>query len=694
MTARGLQLGIFGTFDVENYGDLLFPLIAEAELSQRLGPLALRRFSYHEKAPPSWPFTVSSLARLPADARNLDGVIIGGGHVIRFDKAIAPGYHPPAPDIHHPTGYWLTPALIAQNAGLPVVWNAPAVHGAIPAWAEPLMALAINTSAYVSVRDEASRQALEPFATDIDIDVVPDSAFGLARMVDLERPSADFLRARAELGSSDPYIIVQASSALGPFARYVRTNAPALRGHRVLALPICPVHGDDATVFDGDLPNVSRLGAWPHPLLLAELIGHASAVVGTSLHLCISALAFGVPAFRPANSFGGKYALLSGYEGVHRLDPQGHVDLSRLVAPRASKSQAPALARDLQRLAAHWDAIAAHLASPAKSDAHRGAVNRFWSQLPALLEATPPRLSLMRAGTALVKGLAARPEQLYQSARKVPLRLPPLRSLAGGKRTSEKSAINFRRIERGTLATQPYEWAFIDGLFSSELAAELNASFPRDSFKTVRGYDREKGYAYEARALVHMGANTPAHVAGLSPAWRQLADDLISPEYRGALAELLGRDIGSLPMEVNVFRYPPRAWLGPHVDLKDKLITHVFYFNDVWDEAHGGCLNVLRSPDMADAAATIPPLVGHSALLVRSEHSWHAVSPVVSDCSQSRLSMTVTFYKPGSVSTLWPPGDKTPLHPCEGAASWGSGRRAPRLWASLTPRLASRLRSR
>src|SRR6187551_2288638 len=113
MSARGLQFGIFGTFDVANYGDLLFPLVAEAELSQRLGPMTLRPFSYHEKSPPSWPYAVSSVTRLPGEVHGLDGVIIGGGHVIRFDKAVAPGYHPPDAGIHHPTGYWLTPALVA-----------------------------------------------------------------------------------------------------------------------------------------------------------------------------------------------------------------------------------------------------------------------------------------------------------------------------------------------------------------------------------------------------------------------------------------------------------------------------------------------------------------------------------------------------------------------------------------------------
>lgn len=74
MTNRELQIGMVGTFDVENYGDLLFPLIAEAELSQRLGPLRLHCFSYHQKAPPDWPFEVTSLSEFPRQAGNLDAL--------------------------------------------------------------------------------------------------------------------------------------------------------------------------------------------------------------------------------------------------------------------------------------------------------------------------------------------------------------------------------------------------------------------------------------------------------------------------------------------------------------------------------------------------------------------------------------------------------------------------------------------
>lgn len=222
--------------------------------------------------------------------------------------------------------------------------------------------------------------------------------------------------------------------------------------------------------------------------------------------------------------------------------------------------------------------------------------------------------------------------------------------------------IDLTRLDPRLLSNEPYEWAFVDGIFGPRDAAALATFFPRDNFKTVKGYDGEKGYVYEARSLIAMGAAAPSHAESLSPAWRRLAEELLSPAYRAAMARLVGRGLDSLLMEANVFHYGPGSWLGPHVDLREKLLTHVFYFNEAWDVEDGGCLKILRSSDVASEVYRVAPLVGNSVVLVRSGKSWHAVSPVVKSCTRSRRSMTVAFHSPGSVSTLWPPGDRTPLH--------------------------------
>ena len=215
--------------------------------------------------------------------------------------------------------------------------------------------------------------------------------------------------------------------------------------------------------------------------------------------------------------------------------------------------------------------------------------------------------------------------------------------------------INLSSLDDATLSVAPFEHVIVDNLFRPSDASALAETYPREHFKSVCGADTEKGYAYDVRELIGMGARAPSHEAALSPAWRELAWDLLHPSYRASLSLLTERDLHQVPIEVNVFHYAAGAWLGPHVDLSDKIVTHVLYFNEQWNAQDGGCLKILRSRESHDTHQRVPPIVGASAVLVRSNRSWHAVESVTSGVQQSRRSMTVTFYKPGSVSTMWPP---------------------------------------
>jgi hypothetical protein len=222
--------------------------------------------------------------------------------------------------------------------------------------------------------------------------------------------------------------------------------------------------------------------------------------------------------------------------------------------------------------------------------------------------------------------------------------------------------IDWGRIERNTLETRPYRWAVIDRLYAPADAEALAKSFPRDHFKHLSDYGGEKDFEYESRELIGMGASTISRPARLSGAWRALANDLLSREYRRAMSALIGIDLSAAALEVNVFHYPPGGSLGPHPDLSDKIVTHVLYFNESWNDADGGCLTILGSSNAGEVAKTVSPIVGNSAILVRSDNSWHAVTPVVRGCRVSRRSLTATFYRPGSISTMWPPGDTPRLH--------------------------------
>ena len=231
--------------------------------------------------------------------------------------------------------------------------------------------------------------------------------------------------------------------------------------------------------------------------------------------------------------------------------------------------------------------------------------------------------------------------------------------------------INIDKINNAKIESNPYEWGFIDNLFSAVDKKRLSVEYPTDHFKSVNGYDGEKSYVYECRNLIGMGSNTASYEQNLGASWLGLCRDLLSPDYKNALSDLCKRDLSSVPMEVNVFHYSPGTWMGPHVDLKDKIVTHVLYFNETWDDDQGGCHSILNSNNPNDVYTRISPLTGNSALLIRSNHSWHAVEPVKPGTKQSRRSVTVTFYHPGSVSTMWPPNEPAELHTVSSANSTG-----------------------
>lgn len=385
MEDRELRVGLVGTFDVENYGDILFPLIAQRELAERLGPVQLQCFSYEAKAADAWPFPVTSVTELPHLAAGLDGLLIGGGFLVRFDKAVAPGYGPP-PGIHHPTGYWLSPALMALQHGVPVIWNAPGVHyEGLPAWADPLMQLAFSSSSYIAVRDEPSRTALARFAAPGRIEVVPDTAFGLARQLagPPSPPSPEVERVLETAGLTGPYIVIQGVRNLDSCQRFLKRHASRLRGYRLLGLPIGPVNSDDTSVLDPGLPGLVTLPFWPHPLLMAGLIREAEAVVGSSFHLAITALTAGVPVFSPVDLRLWKYPGLLGFETIHPL-PAEDSDPRWFFSQLGKTTVSPRVGAAVDRLAVHWDRIAEVLRGG--RTATSVAFGRFWQSLPDVLE--------------------------------------------------------------------------------------------------------------------------------------------------------------------------------------------------------------------------------------------------------------------------------------------------------------------
>ena len=360
MSSNPPRIGIFGTFDLQNWGDLLFPLLARRALTQRLGVVEVIPFSYRSKTAADWYYEVQSIGgSTPVAISDLDAVLVGGGHLIRFDKEIAPGYLPVYPRVHHPTGYWLIPTLLGAAAGVPVIWNAPSASSDLPKWAATILGLALRATRYIAVRDAASRNELLRFAPECVVEIVPDTAFGVADVVDLDTPSSELEELIELNGIQRPYILLQASDRAVEFTAPILAARDALAGHQFVEIAVGPALGDQVGNYDcWGLADHVQISDWPTPTCLAELVAGSSGVIGTSLHLSIGALAFGHPVLLPCERAYSKYAPLEEHDTVSAMVRSDSAAGEKFARQVTAGARSPALFSVLEKVAAHWNRVA------------------------------------------------------------------------------------------------------------------------------------------------------------------------------------------------------------------------------------------------------------------------------------------------------------------------------------------------
>jgi lipopolysaccharide transport system ATP-binding protein len=177
------------------------------------------------------------------------------------------------------------------------------------------------------------------------------------------------------------YAVLQANPNLRVHTAEITALVDSLEeaGICVVEVPIAPALGD----------RTGRLGVGhpvafdpcPDPLVLADLVGGAEAVIGYSLHLSIVALTQGVPVIRPADAPGSKWAELDRYENVRTLG-EGTARLA--VEELGRRAVEPAVADETEGVARHWDDVAALVGAPRRPRSAR--VARLLTELTTVLE--------------------------------------------------------------------------------------------------------------------------------------------------------------------------------------------------------------------------------------------------------------------------------------------------------------------
>jgi hypothetical protein len=333
-----------GTFDVENYGDLLYPIIFRQMLKNRDASLQIRHYSPTAgEAPQEAGFETHSLRTLFEGSAEPCTLVVGGGDILRTDWDVVASHYGTNSHVSYgglrrsigtlngfnylfrrkigrldPANFyanrfrdrWMSyraagPFLI-DTGNLPTGSSVSYLSCGVPHDFNPVERSRVKTvldqARFIYLRDEQSAEKLRRAGVERAIHVAPDLAVTVSDQFDQEgqvrRGQEILARSGVERGRS--FLCFQCNSYPGfdeeeiiqQLRRYQEKTDSA-----VVLLPIGYCHGDREF-----LETLARRSGgalkYARACSIFDIIGIIAAsdlFVGTSLHGNITALSFGVP---------------------------------------------------------------------------------------------------------------------------------------------------------------------------------------------------------------------------------------------------------------------------------------------------------------------------------------------------------------------------------------------------------------
>ncbi len=289
-----------GTFDVENYGDLLFPFIFkhyfldyEIDLFSPVG--GGNFLANKEKV-----YGIKDLEKKHLE-RKYDAIVIGGGDLIRVDSFVANTYNE---KIINTLSLWILPILIGKKYNIPVLFNCPGVPYHFKKFERKIIKMLLDNVDYLAVRDEHSRLLLEE--CDVKkITVFPDTVLSIDKIENKEKLSKlkKELEKKKKIPEIDNYIVFQHSN-INVNSSYINEIKNLLNliikeyKYNILLMPIGYVHNDIDFLNefkDVNNDNIKIVDEKLNPIEMLSVIASSCGYIGTSMHGAVTSYAYDKP---------------------------------------------------------------------------------------------------------------------------------------------------------------------------------------------------------------------------------------------------------------------------------------------------------------------------------------------------------------------------------------------------------------
>lgn len=131
-----------------------------------------------------------------------------------------------------------------------------------------------------------------------------------------------------------------------------------------------------------------------------------------------------------------------------------------------------------------------------------------------------------------------------------------------------------------------------------------------------------------------------------SQIWSKFLRTITAREYIRQLSDTVKINLKNKKWVIEFSRYQPGHWLDAHFDQQSqKVLTQLFYFNQVWDTGWGGYLHILDPQEICSTVLAIPPMINYSVIIKPKNDAWHRVEIIKPHVRSARLTMVLQFYE-------------------------------------------------
>lgn len=303
--SKKMKIAFTGVYDIDNYGDHLFPIVFEGALKERgldfelflFSPIGGKQgFQQNREV-----YRISDIDKLHK-LHGFDAVVIGGGGILHYASGEQKIKRNSKEYLDYPVfETWIIPSMFALKNKVPIIWNLPGGFHDFPDFYQHLTKSLCTQVDYISVRDSYTKNILlDSNIKDENIHVYLDSAFLMRKYI-----SDDYLESlKTNLLKENKYIVFHANRHLKneDIPHLVEILDSLKKKFKIILLPLAGTHDDKSILYEINEEakkrdeNSNGYHIFKQELSIYEImaiLANSELYIGVSFHGAITALCHG-----------------------------------------------------------------------------------------------------------------------------------------------------------------------------------------------------------------------------------------------------------------------------------------------------------------------------------------------------------------------------------------------------------------